>query len=542
MSASTTPARPRPIDSRRPTHRGFTFVELIVAVGISSVLLIALSSVVLLASRSIPSSASAVGRVFDATMVMGDLRTELLSAERILELTDRSIAFTVPDRDLDGWPEQIRYEWSGTPGDPLRWSTGGGTPVDVLADVRGFHLAPDRVVRTERYPGPMSNDDGEQMVLDTFVGDTIPRALVESHYQAQILAPRLDADVVAWQPTRVQFRLSRKAIAVDSITAQLRDVVGGEPGRSVLASDIVGAGVVLDAEDWWTFVFPSGPRLRWDEEAAIVLRGDQSDEANASRVLWVPDPSVTGVVDSWGGDTSWMRYGGQALACRLFARQYRSSGVRTLHRVAAAALSVRIDREGSAPVETRIELPGRPEVVRNRWTHDPIAGDPLVRDDDGDGVGDWTDRGGQTVDGAIAADLDTPVVVEFVGRSSTNNCGVSVRIDANNDAAGSTPVVMEFMYTDSAQQTIWVKAARSGVLETVVAVSGIPATESVSVRLVVDPIAGGVHVVIAGQDHGTLPLQRLNDPPPARGVSLTLLGVSPMDQAATTIIVPEPLP
>ena len=54
--------------------------------------------------------------------------------------TSRAIEFVVADRDSDGKAERIRYDWSGTPGDPLNKTVNGGTPVAVLASVQNFQL------------------------------------------------------------------------------------------------------------------------------------------------------------------------------------------------------------------------------------------------------------------------------------------------------------------------------------------------------------------------------------------------------------------
>ena len=65
---------------------------------------------------------------------------ELRYATIIIQQTPQILEFVVADRNADGTAEKIRYEWSGTAGDPLRKTINGGTSVDVLTSVNAFSV------------------------------------------------------------------------------------------------------------------------------------------------------------------------------------------------------------------------------------------------------------------------------------------------------------------------------------------------------------------------------------------------------------------
>jgi len=138
----TPPANRHPRRRARARARtGMTLLEVVISVTIISVLAGAMMSVMLIASRSLNSAGGPSAKTADAADAAQQVTCDLSLAKQFLERTDRTIAFTVPDRDQDGRDETIRYAWSGTAGDPLTRQTNGGPVVTVAEDVHRFDLA-----------------------------------------------------------------------------------------------------------------------------------------------------------------------------------------------------------------------------------------------------------------------------------------------------------------------------------------------------------------------------------------------------------------
>jgi len=118
----------------RHTHPGrsaFTLIEAVAAMAIMVVLLGGMSSAVFIAARAIDDGQAPATLTADAADVVAMVSADLTFAIEFRELTTTAVTITVPDRDGDGVAEQIRYAWSGTPGDPLTRAYNSGLPIAI---------------------------------------------------------------------------------------------------------------------------------------------------------------------------------------------------------------------------------------------------------------------------------------------------------------------------------------------------------------------------------------------------------------------------
>jgi prepilin-type N-terminal cleavage/methylation domain-containing protein len=124
-------------------RRGFTLLEMVTAIAASSVILLGMGSAMLVASRAMPDAQNPSAQTVSGAEALEQIATELQYAVSITERSERVIQFTVADRSGDSLPDTIRYEWSGTGGDPLTRKLNSGTAVTVLPNVRTFSLSYD---------------------------------------------------------------------------------------------------------------------------------------------------------------------------------------------------------------------------------------------------------------------------------------------------------------------------------------------------------------------------------------------------------------
>jgi Tfp pilus assembly protein PilW len=125
-----------------------TLIELVVALSLTTIVMVAATSVMFVASRALPRPADAVVRATDATLALALFESEAQSA-----VATRAAANTflirIPDRTGDTIPEDIAYGWSGTPGDPLTRND-GVTNSDLITGVQSavFEWTPARASPT----------------------------------------------------------------------------------------------------------------------------------------------------------------------------------------------------------------------------------------------------------------------------------------------------------------------------------------------------------------------------------------------------------
>ena len=97
--------------SRRPIRpRGFTLVELVIAIATSSLLMAGMMSAIFLAIRSADTNTD-TSLAVSGSLVLEDIAAELRDAVYFKQRTATAVMFAVPDRDSDGDVETIRYSW-----------------------------------------------------------------------------------------------------------------------------------------------------------------------------------------------------------------------------------------------------------------------------------------------------------------------------------------------------------------------------------------------------------------------------------------------
>ncbi|NNM24500.1 MAG: prepilin-type N-terminal cleavage/methylation domain-containing protein [Phycisphaerales bacterium] len=150
-------------------RHGFTLIELILATGITTLLVGGLASAILLATRSIDTGVSPVADTRSANDTLDWIETDLAFATTA-ETSPHELALTVPDRnDADLLPETIVYRWSGIPGDPLLRRYNADPEVTIASAVTDLEFfPPTRTTEPSQVPpaldpsswGYFGGDDG----------------------------------------------------------------------------------------------------------------------------------------------------------------------------------------------------------------------------------------------------------------------------------------------------------------------------------------------------------------------------------------------
>lgn len=120
--------------------KGFTLVELLMAIAIMAVLLMGMSASIVIASRAVGDGVDVVGRAVRTSDILGEIASDISSAEALTNRTDSSVMLTVADRDGDGVSDTIRYWWTGSGDGRLMRQLNDGPEVTLAEDVHEFSL------------------------------------------------------------------------------------------------------------------------------------------------------------------------------------------------------------------------------------------------------------------------------------------------------------------------------------------------------------------------------------------------------------------
>jgi hypothetical protein len=179
-----------------------TLVEVVVSSAILSVILLGLGSTLMVASRAIPGGAA--NAVLQSSEAAGRICSELPYAIAVNQRTPHAIEFTVADRNSDAVNETIRYEWSGTAGQPLTRRYNGGPSLNLLDKVTAFDLTYHLDTVNSEIP---QSSEGSEVLLKSFQSIVTAKeySVQSGHWYGQSFKLSLPADTVSWRLTRVQF-------------------------------------------------------------------------------------------------------------------------------------------------------------------------------------------------------------------------------------------------------------------------------------------------------------------------------------------------
>jgi prepilin-type N-terminal cleavage/methylation domain-containing protein len=119
---------------------GFTLIELVLAMAITTILLMGMSASIVIASRAVSDGYDVVGLALRTSDSLGELDSDLSMAQAFLDRTGSSVTFTVPDRNGDGSSETIKYWWTGSSDARLMRQINNGPQVAIAENVQQFTL------------------------------------------------------------------------------------------------------------------------------------------------------------------------------------------------------------------------------------------------------------------------------------------------------------------------------------------------------------------------------------------------------------------
>ncbi|MFG0258927.1 MAG: type II secretion system protein [Phycisphaerales bacterium JB041] len=223
--------------TRRARHAAFTLMEVMLALALATVVLGALQSLIMISGRAIPDTDGVQASTVGASDALERLAAEFSVAVEVLEVTPRSITFSVNDWTGDDRVETIKYGWSGVAGEPLLRAINGGSAAVLVESVESFSLTPGTSSIDVKIDGT-ETELNDRVVQSMDVLDLFADGLSGSKQYAQRLVPDLPADTVEWRVATVSIWVTSGGGSSGDLTVELRkfDTSTGYPTDSVYKS------------------------------------------------------------------------------------------------------------------------------------------------------------------------------------------------------------------------------------------------------------------------------------------------------------------
>jgi prepilin-type N-terminal cleavage/methylation domain-containing protein len=343
-------------------RRAFTLIEIVLAMGVFSILAGALGGIMLLSARAVPSTSTAADKASVAAGVLARLSSELEVATAVLEGDSRGITFVIPDRTGDGSDDTIRYEWTGSDTRLLTRTLDGGTPQVLAADVSAFVLSYQTATRSVTTQGSWAWT-GPGSLASYSGSPTAAVNLSSGAGAALVFTPSLPAGAITYSITSVGIQTRRQGLlGQGQITVQIRDA-STVPGGTIIASASVAGTSMGLSMSTQNVAFSNAVGLTPGSPITVAVI-ESGNTASGGLGVFGQATAGTRMYLTANGGSSWTLDAGRTLTLSVTGT-YVTQGAATtatskdLRRVEAL---LRVGEAASGESGLTIVLPNRPEV------------------------------------------------------------------------------------------------------------------------------------------------------------------------------------
>jgi prepilin-type N-terminal cleavage/methylation domain-containing protein len=285
----------------------FTLVEVVAAMAIVSILLLAISGALSFSIRATTGQGAVEQtHVLGAADVADQVADDLHVAMNFSERTSTSVAFTVPDRKSVGTPNQVRYAWDGVSvhslyrqfmpaaSPALTASNATYTPVELLPGVTNFNLN-----YLFRSMGTPAVTDGVLASHDAaLLGSMSNQAIDSTHWISQYVPISVPLGQTSFTITRVL--IYANAASLDGILrVRIYTASSGKPA-TLIEEESLNCSALSSAYEW-VEVPLSSVTNRTDAGVCIVI-GYRSGSTTLANVQY--ESALLSILSGWQWSTS----------------------------------------------------------------------------------------------------------------------------------------------------------------------------------------------------------------------------------------------
>jgi hypothetical protein len=511
--------------NRRFRPPGHSLMEVVAAMVVATILVAGLGTVMMI-GRQVAFTPSAPGHRMKASEIINQLASDLRYATLVIEQSPYVLDFVVADRNDDGVAERIRYQWSGTVGQPLTRSLNGAAPTTILEAVQEFQITPTTESTTTTLTTTATSAEVLLAANPNVLGGA-PRGITNTDFSAQQINPAAflaaaPAGALCWNATRAEFYAQKFGTYTGTLLVQLRRAgnPNNGPTSHVLGQVSIPENNLTATFGWNTATFASpitGLPLHRRFDLVFAGLGGSINDAQ----LYTNDSGGSGVLESSDAGASWQLMSSRQIFYRLYGTYSTAGTSYDVERgqVKHVRVMLRAGNQAHARVDARIPLLNAPELLSDYWRLD-FDDDPTQTDADGDGTDDWAVAGGGSFDddnlingvwhasGALEtrplSDFTQNTTIEVRCRNtSVGGNGAVIRIHADRQGGQHAPLFgyLQLQADNTQTLTLYGKSADATNVQ-LAKCQGLP-NDFVRIRLTIVPASNVVNLQINDEDQGT---------------------------------------
>jgi hypothetical protein len=489
----------------------------------SSFLLAGLGSVMMIA-RQVAYTPTAANRRIESANVVNQIAEELRSATIVLQQTSQILEFVVADRNNDGAAEKIRYEWSGTVGDPLYKTINTSAAVAILESVNAFQVTLSLKATTKTLT---TTTETNEIVLasNATLQSGTDCDITATKFAAQLINPAtfssIPANAIAWNATKIDFYGKQEGGTDETLLVQLRAASSPDnsPTSNVLGQVAIPESSLSGGTDWNTATLASPLRgLGFHRFYDIVWAGIGPSKAARLRPN---NDAASGVFESTDGGGTWTYNASLQMFYRLYGT-YTVPGPSynvTRNFVAQVGILLQSGPQPHSRIDSQIPLINLPELLSLQWRAD-FDTNPVTANANGDSVPDWVYAGSGSFNsssliggvwyasGALQtrplSDFTTTTFLEARCRNTTvGGNGAVVRINADRQGGQYAPLLVYVTRQADGSQTLSLNGKTSDAATKVLCSRTKLSSGFIRFRLTILPQNNVVNLAINDEDQGT---------------------------------------
>lgn len=374
------------VNRRRERESGLTLPEVVVALAVSTMIMIALQSTVTVAVKSVPDQSGPVQRDVAVARILRQIESELENCTRVISYTSQRVTFLVADRNSDGVDERISYEFSAA-GSTLARTYNAEAPVNVLTSISDFSLGFDQANYVFNCSGPITALPAELLAQATVSSGLELLANVNTGASVgEYLVPATSSEKV-WKPTLIRTRVRKSNSSSGVDLSLLPAIADGTPASTRHVSDVTSisaASLPTNYSDALVSInTPNAPWIGSGKPLALMI--SRSDSAGSGS--FAKYGSGNNYLYTFLG--SWYRSNSSSLEYLLYGQRGNASASYSLNFPIFNAVRVQCQ---SAP--TRTPIYGGCNVLNGVGNigvdfKQNFNTSPLLTDDNVDGSVDW---------------------------------------------------------------------------------------------------------------------------------------------------------
>ena len=301
--------------TRKQSRSGMTMLELVVSIPTATVLIGVMAMCVTVMMRARSQDDMLFDRTYNLSKALNQMASDMKLATSHVSSSASHLEFVVPDRNGDGLPEQMRYEWGGTSGvnaNSILWKY-NTSPLSILfEDVGQFSLQMNHTVAATAVPNHLRSEVAVLKSLDAYPDGVFREQIINSaSHVGQYFIPDVPGLGKRWDLGAIRIMAKAADSNTDGVL-QIRvmrgDTLTRQPTATILAE--------IRIEEWrlgrsyqWLDL-PIAP-IAWQAQGIplCLTIGYASGTGDIAKIQFLENgtgmPSNTNLLTSTNGGLSW---------------------------------------------------------------------------------------------------------------------------------------------------------------------------------------------------------------------------------------------